>query len=95
LFIFYFGFTLEHLIKNFFHSGKKRVMAITNSDNEDVFIPRYVFCINFYEPYFVLLTFISPVHDSPKKARFKEPSTPSKMVKDAGRQLVFDNAVYD
>lgn len=36
----------------------------------------------------------SPVHDSPKKARMEESSTPSKIAKDAGRQLVFDKAVY-
>lgn len=36
----------------------------------------------------------SPVHDSPKKARVKEPSTSSKTVKNSGRQLVFDKAVY-
>ena len=41
----------------------------------------------------MLLIVISPVHDSPKKACFKVPSTPSKMVKNAGRQLLFDNAV--
>ena len=36
----------------------------------------------------------SPVHDSSKKAHIKELSTPSKMVKITGRQLVFDKAVY-
>jgi hypothetical protein len=36
----------------------------------------------------------SPVQDSPKKGRMEESSTPSKIVKDAGRQLVFDKAVY-
>jgi hypothetical protein len=34
----------------------------------------------------------SPTRDSPKKARAKEPSTPSKISKTA-RQLVFDTAV--
>lgn len=37
--------------------------------------------------------FHSPTRDSPKKARAKEPSTPSKTLKSA-RQLVFDAAVY-
>ena len=36
----------------------------------------------------------SPIHDSPKKATAKEPSTPSKKVKNADRQLVFDKAAY-
>ena len=40
----------------------------------------------------LLLTVISPIHDSPKKARIEEPSTPFK-VKNAGRQLVFDKAM--
>lgn len=44
---------------------------------------------------YVLLTFISPVHNSPKKTHFNEPSTSStKRVIDAGHQLVFDEAVY-
>ena len=38
--------------------------------------------------------FDDPIHDSPMKATAKEPSTPSKKVKNAGRQLVFDKAVY-
>jgi hypothetical protein len=43
---------------------------------------------------FVLTTSsYSPTQDSPKKARAKEPSTPSKVLKSA-RQLVFDAAVY-
>lgn len=41
-----------------------------------------------------VLTFISPIHDSPKKARVNESSTPSKTVKNSGRQLVFDKAMY-
>ena len=43
---------------------------------------------------FILEERISPVHDSPKKLRMEESSTPSKTVKDAGRQLIFDKAVY-
>lgn len=35
----------------------------------------------------------SPTQDSPKKARAKEPLTPSKISKTA-RQLIFDAAVY-
>ena len=35
----------------------------------------------------------SPTQDSPKKARVKEPSTPSK-ISGSARQLVFDTAVY-
>lgn len=75
----------------FFHSSKKR--TITISDDEDVFAPRYVLCIIFiWATYWF---WFSPVHDSPtKKVRVKEPSTPSKIIKNAGRQLVFDKAVY-
>jgi hypothetical protein len=45
------------------------------------------------EVLFLPLTFISPTRDSPKKARAKEPSSPSKISKSA-RQLIFDDAVY-
>ena len=38
--------------------------------------------------------FFSPTRDSPKKARAKEPSTPSNISKTAPiRQLIFDTAV--
>jgi hypothetical protein len=73
--------------------GKKRALANCESDDDDVFVPRcdipisllFVCSDNFHK--------YSPTRDSPKKARAKEPTTPSKIAKSA-RQLVFDVAVY-
>lgn len=45
----YFVFILvlfwDDLFYFIFHRGKKRAIAITDSDNEDVFVQRYVLCI--------------------------------------------------
>ena len=73
-----------------FFSGKKR--AVINSDEEDIFISRYGFLFTFYVIY-ISLFLISPLDNSAKKQRFEETLTPAKRVKNAGRQLVFDNAV--
>ena len=63
---------------------------MANSDNEEVIILRYFLHIIFHAIYDVF----SSVHNSLKKARVKEPFTPSKTVKNVAHQLVFDNAVY-
>jgi len=39
----------------YFYSGKKCAIAMSNSDNEEVFIPRYVLCIIFQVIYDVLI----------------------------------------
>ena len=75
--------------------GKKRALANYKSDDNDVFVPRYdipiaFLCFNICSDN---LHKSSPTRDSPKKARAKEPTTPSKISKSA-RQLVFDTAVY-
>jgi hypothetical protein len=76
--------------------GKKRAIANWESDEEDVFVPRYKILVSCIQDILHSddLLLISPTRDSPKKARAGEPSTPSKVLKSAARQLVFDTAAY-
>jgi hypothetical protein len=53
----------------------------------------YQFCL--FNIWIVLISLHeSPTRDSPKKARAKESSTPSKGSKSVARQLIFDAAVF-
>ena len=74
-------------------SGKKRAIAVSESDEDDVFVPRYeillVCCI---QNIVCWLAHLSPTRDSPKKPCAKEPFTPSKVSKSA-HQFIFDAAV--
>ena len=74
--------------------GKKRSVASYESDDdEDVFVPRCEIIPVYYILNIDQLT-SSPTRDSPKKARSKDPSTPTKVPKSVQRQLIFDVAVY-
>lgn len=46
-FVFIYLLVLSWDINFLFHSGKKCAVVISDSDNEDVFVPRYVLCIIF------------------------------------------------
>lgn len=79
-------------------SGKKRAIAVQDSDDDDVFVPRYDISLlcskHIWFWWFLWISCISPTRDSPKKARAKGPSTPSKILKSSANQAIFDGAVY-
>ena len=59
----------------------KRVVADYESDDDNVFIPRCDICFFMFNIVHTDDFCLSPTQDSPKKARAKEPSTPSKISK--------------
>ena len=79
-------------------AGGKKCAIANNESDDDNFVPRYdklsVLLYSKYRLFWYLPSHESPTRDSPKKARAKEPSTPSKGSKSVGRQLIFDAAVY-
>ena len=67
------------LFQKIYFSGKKCVIAATDSNGEDVYTPMYVHILAYLLS--ICQSAFSPKHVSPKKARTKEPSTPSQSKK--------------
>ena len=64
-----------------YFSGKKRALATTNADDEDLDTERYVWMS--VERSHLSQSAFSPEYMTPKKVHTKEPSTPSMSIKSA------------